>query len=622
MCGIAGFLHFDRQRPVDRSVLERMTRALIHRGPDSDGYFVENGAALGFQRLSIIDLECGNQPLFNEDGSLVLLCNGEIFNHRELRAELEARGHRFATHSDVEVIVHLYEERGSEFLNDLNGQFAIALYDRRERSLLLARDHFGINPMHWGVFDGALLFASEIKAILQHPAVKREVDLTGLDQVLSFPGLVSPRTMFKGIHSLKPGHFLQLRGAEVSVREYWDLDYPRIGEEPACRDEQDYVEELRELFFRSVAYRLQADVPVGYYLSGGLDSSMIGAAIGHVCPGSSRKSFSVAFADSQAQDRKNQRLMVERLGTEHHEIRFDCAETAARMARAILHGECPVKETYNVCTLALSEAARQEGIVVVLTGEGADELFAGYVGYRFDQFGLRANRPLDTRTVLEEDLRERTWGSRTLFYEQDLYELGEIKSALYSQDLSDRLADFDCLNFELVDRSKLEGRHPIHCRSYLDFKLRLSDHLLADHGDRMALASSVEARHPFLDVGLVELSTRIPPGFKVNGFTEKYILRKVAEGLVPDAIAQREKSGWFASGSPELLQAGIEWVWDLLSYERIERMGYFNPEVVENLKRKYSKPGFHLNLPFESDLLAVILTFNLFVDLFEIPSLT
>lgn len=620
MCGITGFVAFDRERPVAPDVLERMTRTLEHRGPDAAGCYLRRNVALGFRRLSIIDLAGGGQPLYNEDGTLVLLCNGEIFNYRELRAELAGRGHRFATATDVEVILHLYEEEQEGFLDRLDGQFAIALYDRRREVLLLARDQIGVNPLHYGVFDDTLVFGSEIKAILEHPAVPREVDLTGLDQILSFPGLVSPTTMFKGVSSLKPGHFLRLRGSEVTVHEYWDLVYPRLGEEPVRLCEGEYVERLRELFMQSVAYRLQADVPVGYYLSGGLDSSMIAAAIGRLCPDVRRKSFSVAFADSQAQDRINQQLMSSTLRTEHFEVPFSCAATAARLQQAVFHGECPVKETYNACTLALSAAARREGIPVVLTGEGADELFAGYVGHRFDRYGLRGNRPRDPETLLEEALRERVWGSPDIFYEHDLRGLGEMKSALYSAALADRLAEFDCLNFELVDRTKLERRHPVNCRSYLDFKLRLCDHLLADHGDRMALANAVEARHPFLDIRLVELSARIPPELKINGFTEKYVLRQVARGLVPAAIAQREKSGWFAPGSPELLQEGVDWVEDMLSPERIRRMGTFNPEVVESLKQRYSRPGFRLNSPYESDLLAIVMTFNLFVDSFRMSS--
>lgn len=621
MCGITGYWPLKRDQRVRREIVERMARALVHRGPDAAGCHVDDNVAFGFQRLSIIDLVGGNQPLYNEDRSLILICNGEIFNYRELRAGLEQRGHRFSTASDVEVLLHLYEEEGVRFLRRLNGQFAFALFDRKEDSLFLARDQFGINPLHYAVFDETFIFGSEIKAILQHPAVRREVDLTGLDQVLSFPGLISPRTMFKGISSLKPGHYITVRGGEVRVTEYWDLEYPRIGDISAPMSEVECVDRLRDLFFRSVSYRLQADVPVGYYLSGGLDSSMIAAVIDRVRPGIKRKSFSVAFAEGQLQDRCNQRLVSESVGAEHHEIAFDSAETSNRLSQVIYHCECPIKETYNACTLALSRAARTEGIPVVLTGEGADELFAGYVGYRFDKFGRREAKPYGLEQALEEDLRERAWGSKDVFYERDLSALGEIKSELYSEQLNEAFGEFDCLGFELVNHERLRDRHPLHCRSYLDFKLRLSDHLLADHGDRMALANSVEARHPFLDIDLVEFSTAIPPDLKVNDFTEKYVLRQLAKELLPQAIAQREKFGWFAPGSPELLQEKVEWVGDLLSYERIRRGGYFNPEAVEHLKKRYSQPGFRLNMPYESDLLVIVLTFNLFQDLFEMPSL-
>jgi len=620
MCGITGFVAMDRARGAERALLERMTATLTHRGPDACGTYLERHVALGCQRLSIIDPAGSHQPLASEDGMVVVVCNGEIFNYRELRAELAGRGHRFATAGDVEVLVHLYEECGEGLLSRLDGQFAFALYDRRAETLLLARDPLGINPLHYAVADETLIFGSEIKAILEHPAAPREVDLTGLDQIVSFPGLLSPRTMFKGIASLKPGHFLRLRGSDVTVREYWDLDYPRLGEGPEAEAEESYVERLSELFYQAVGSRLQADVPVGYYLSGGLDSSMIGAAIGRVCPGVPRTSFSVAFPDSQAADRRHQRLMTERLGNRHVEVPWSCAATADGLAQVVYHGECPVKETYNTCTLALSAAARREGIPVVLTGEGADELFAGYVGYRFDRAGLRANRSEGPQALLEEELRERVWGNRDVFYEHDLLALGELKSALYAPELAARLPEFDCLNFELVDRGKLAGRHPLHCRSYLDLKLRLSDHLLGDHGDRMALANSVEARHPFLDLALVEFSTLVPPELKIKGHTEKYILRQVARELVPPAIAAREKSGWFAPGSPELLQAGVEWVEDLLTPASIRRHGVFNPAVVAGLKQRYARPGFRLNLPYESDLLAIVLTFNLFVDTFGMSS--
>ncbi|HWS55090.1 MAG TPA: asparagine synthase (glutamine-hydrolyzing) [Pyrinomonadaceae bacterium] len=619
MCGFAGYINLREGPEADPGLLVRMAGKLVHRGPDSCGYFAEGGAGLGFRRLSIIDPAGGDQPLYNEDGSVVLVCNGEIYNYRELRERLERRGHSFRTDSDVEALLHLYEEEGAGFLNRLNGQFAFALYDRRERRLLLARDHFGVCPLHFTVAGGALVFASEIKALLEHPAVAREVDLTGLDQVFSFPGLVSPRTLFKGVESLPSGHYLTVERGEVKVAEYWDLDYPRPGEGGAPRPEEDYVEELSELFARSVRYRLQADVPVGFYLSGGLDSSMIGAMIRRVSPEGRRHSFAITFDDAAICEERHQRLLAERVGSIHHDIRFGWAEIAARLPDVIYHCECPVKETYNTCSMALSEAARASGVTVVLTGEGADEMFAGYVGYRFDRFGLRRPDDFDVEAVMEEELRERLWGDPNLFYEIDQYAFRETKAALYSPGVGELFDDFECLNFGPVNKERLRGRHPLHQRSYLDFKLRLSDHLVSDHGDRMALANSVEARYPFLDIDLVEFSKRLPPELKLNGFTEKYILKRAAEGLVPREIIDREKFGFHAPGTPYLLGQNVEWINDLLSPARVRRQGYFNPETVERLRRQYLEPGFRLNLPFESDLLMIVLSFGLFLDLFGLP---
>ncbi|HEY6189998.1 MAG TPA: asparagine synthase (glutamine-hydrolyzing) [Pyrinomonadaceae bacterium] len=621
MCGFAGYVDIREERPVERETLARMTNTLIHRGPDSDGYFVEEFVGLGFRRLSIIDLASGDQPLYNEDNSVVLLCNGEIYNYLELREALLQKGHTFRTKSDVEVLLHLYEEDGIEFLNKLNGQFAFVIYDRKRKRLFLARDHFGINPLYFTIRDGVFIFASEIKAILEHPLVTREVDLTGLDQILSFPGLVSPRTMFKGIESLKSGHCMTLENGDVKTFEYWDLDYPLAGELSYDKPESYYVEELKRLFEQSVRYRLQADVPVGFYLSGGLDSSMIGAMINKVSPQTQRHSFSIGFDDRVISETKYQQLVARRVNSEHHEIMFDWPEISGRLAEMIYHCECPVKETYNTCSMALSQAAKNAGVTVILTGEGADELFAGYVGYRFDQFGVREGRKRDLETVLEEEVREKLWGNRNLFYEIDQHAFRETKTALYSEDVNDLFPEFDCINFGLVNKELLRDRDPIHQRSYLDFKLRLSDHLISDHGDRMALANSVEGRYPFLDVNLVEFSRQIPPSLKLNGFTEKYILRKVAEGLVPSEVINREKFGFIAPGSPYLLQQNIEWVQDMLSYAQIERQGYFNPNVIERLKRRYSQEGFKLNFPFESDFLIIVLTFGIFLDQFKMPSL-
>jgi asparagine synthase (glutamine-hydrolysing) len=623
MCGITGY--FDRYgRGTEPPTLARMTGTLLHRGPDACGAFEEGGIGLGFRRLAIIDLATGDQPITSEDGNLVLICNGEIYNYRELAAELSAQGHVFRTRSDVEVLLHLYEEHGIDLLHRLNGQFAFALYDRRARELHLARDPFGINPLHYAVVDGLLLFGSEIKAILEHPLAPREVDLTGLDQVLSFPGLVAPRTLFKGIHSLPAGHFLRAGPHGVEVREYWDLIYPQAGE-PAeaggAEPESYYVSGLRDRLESAVRYRLQADVPVGFYLSGGLDSSLIGALIRQVSD-QPRHSFSITFPDQEISEARHQRLMAEALQSTHHEIHFSWSEICEGLRRMVYHAECPVRETFNTCALALSAAARQAGVPVVLAGQGADELFAGYMGYRFDQSGLRGGRGMGNPGldgILEDEIRERLWGDPDLFYEQEYLPLREIKEALYSEELRAALPDFECTQFPLVNGERLRGRHPLHQRSYLDFKLRLSEHLLSEHGDRMTLAHSVEGRYPFLDPEVVRFATAIPPDLKLHHLVEKYVVKQAAAGLVPPAIVEREKFGFRAPGTPYLLQQRVEWIEDLLSYDRIRAQGYFDPDTVERLKQQYRRPGFTLHPHLEIDLLMVVLTFGILVEIFKLP---
>jgi asparagine synthase (glutamine-hydrolysing) len=621
MCGLVGFVDTRDERKPDKELLSRMTDKLVHRGPDSAGYFVDHSVALGFRRLSIIDLESGDQPIYNEDGSLVLMCNGEIFNYLELKKVLIEKGHSFRTKSDVEVLLHLYEEYGIDFLDKINGQFAFVIYDRKNRRLLLARDHFGINPLYYTTANGLFIFSSEIKAILEHPQVPREVDLTGLDQTLSFPGLVSPRTMFKGIQSLRSGNYIIFENGNIAVKEYWDLDYPPLSAGFISKSENEYVDELKDLLTRSVKYRLQSDVPVGFYLSGGLDSSLIGALISQVAPDTRRHSFSIGFTDEDISETKYQRLMAEVTRSIHKEIIFDWSEIAERLTQMIYHCECPVRESYNTCSLALSAAAKNAGVKVILTGEGADELFAGYVGYRFDSFRDRESKSYDLETALEDELRERLWGDKDFFYEKDHHALREVKQALYSAGVNELYREFDCLNHGLINKERLRGRHPVHQRSYLDFKLRLSDHLISDHGDRMTLANSVEGRYPFLDIDLVEFSTRIPPDLKLHNYLEKYVLKRVAEDLLPREIVKREKFGFHAPGSPYLLQHGIEWVNDMVSHDRIRRQGYFNPDVIDRLRAEYTQRGFRLNLPFEDDLLIVVLTFSIFLDTFNLPSL-
>ncbi|MFE9675372.1 asparagine synthase (glutamine-hydrolyzing) [Streptomyces sp. NPDC006259] len=614
MCGVTGYMNLGGAAVEDDGVLDRMTATLLHRGPDSGGRFVRDGVALGFRRLAIVGLEGGDQPILNEDGSIAMVCNGEIFNHRELRAELESKGHRFTTSTDVEVLVHLYEEHGTGLLERLNGQFAFAIHDSRRRRLFLARDQMGILPLYYAQPAGQIVFGSEIKAVIEHPAVVRRPDLTGLDQVLTFPGTVGARTLFQGVSSLENGHYLLVEDGEVRTVKYWDLDYPLDGEEEGGHPDAYYTDTLRALLEQSVRRRLQADVPVGYYLSGGLDSSLIGALVHRVGTGTRPRSFSISFADRGIDESRFQQLMARHLGSDHHETAFRPVDIAGDLRRMVWHAECPVKETYNTCSMALSASVRESGTRVVLTGEGADELFAGYLGYRFDLGGRRA-----AGDPFEDDLRRLMWGDPHLFYERDYHAWRESKLDLYAPDVRDSFADIDCLAEPVVDPRMLRGRNPVHQRSYLDFKLRLTDHLLSDHGDRMALAHSVEARYPFLDPDLVRFATTVPPRLKVTERTEKYALKEVARGLVPDEIIHREKFGFRAQGSPALLREGIDWVEDLLSYDVVKRQGYFDPDVVEHLKKQYRQPGYEVHPHLGDDLLLTVLTFGVLLDTFSLP---
>lgn len=621
MCGITGIIDFSGNAPINQEILMAMADKLIHRGPDDYGYHVENQVGFGFRRLSIIDLEHGNQPFYSDDKSVVCICNGEIYNYRELREDLIKRGHVFKTTCDVEVLIPAYLEFGIDFVKKLNGQFAIAIFDKNRQSLFLARDHVGIAPLFYTVKNNMLVFGSEIKAILEHPGVERAVDVKGLDQIFTFPGVCSPTTLFKGIHSLKPGHFLHVRPGGVSEHEYWDLDYPVESDERMSDD--DYIDRLDELLQAAVGDRLNADVPVGYYLSGGLDSSLIAGLIHKVSPGNDRQSFSIAFEDQEHDERRYQQMLAERFNALRHEQVFDWGKVNERLRDAVYYSETPLKETYNTCSLALSELVRKNDIKVILTGEGADEIFAGYVGYRFDEVRASAVGESDggVDVALENQERVRLWGDKNFFYEKNYHELREIKTSVYSKAIREHYADYDSVRDDLVDKTKLFNRHPIHKRSYIDFKLRLADHLLADHGDRVSYRNSIEARYPFLDIRLIEFAKTLPPRLKLNGLIEKYIVRKVAERYVPPEIASREKFHFVAPGSPALLAQKIDWVEDLLSDETIRRQGYFDPETVRSIKRMYQRKGFKLNLPFDTDLMIIILTFGIFLQEFDMPNL-
>lgn len=617
MCGICGFIKFNGQiSEGDNRIVDKMNRKLIHRGPDAQDTLLFENVAMGFSRLSIVGLENGMQPLFNEDGSLVLICNGEIFNYIEIREQLKSKGHVFKTHSDVEVIVHLYEEHGTEFLNMLNGQFAFALYDKKRKLLFCGRDQMGIIPFFYTLVDNTFIFGSEIKAILEHPAVVREVDMVGLDQIFTFAGLISPRTMFKNINSLENGHFLIVnQEGKIVNNEYWDLVYPEGDIVLNGKSETYYADELEALFENSINLRMRADVPFGLYLSGGLDSSMIAMKVNQLVPGLKKEAFSIDFVESQLSENIYQKLVARESNSRLNQKTFFYDDISERLQHSVYHSECPIKETYNTASLSLSEAVRSKGIKVILSGEGADEFFAGYVGYRFDK--MRALNVVQNRSSqAEENLRNRLWGDKSFFYEKNFLDFDVVKKSLYSDRINASFDEINCLNHFVINKDRIHNRSLLNKRSYIDFKIRLVDHLVSDHGDRMALANSVEVRYPFLDKDLVEFSTRVPCELKLNDFTEKYILRKIASRFTANAVTEREKFHFIAPGSPYLMQRNIEYINDILSYDLIKRQGYFNPDEIEKLKNTYKQEGFTINAPYESDLLIIIITFGILLDKF------
>ncbi|OAB26479.1 asparagine synthetase B [Paenibacillus macquariensis subsp. defensor] len=621
MCGICGYLDMTLSNRCNNTIISNMIGKLEHRGPDGVQVHCDGSIALGFSRLSIIDLSGGMQPLFNEDRTLVMICNGEIFNYIELRVELINRGHVFKTHTDVEVILHLYEEHGEKCLDYLNGQFAFVIYNKVNDNVFCARDHFGVVPLFYTIADNFLIFASEIKAILEHPSVVREIDLTGLDQVFTFPGLISPRTAFKNIFSLRSGNYLTVNPhtSTVKEREYWDIDFPEINQLDYENSLSYYMKELGHKLDQSVRLRLRADVDVGLYLSGGLDSSLIGAMVKEISPDVRRHSFSIDFHDEQISEYQYQQYIQQHIDSIHHNQLFSYSDIISRLEKTIYHCECPLRETYNTASEALSEAVRRENIKVILTGEGSDELFAGYVGYKFDK--IRPRRQHDHSTLSEEAIiQEKLWGITGFVYEKEYHKNSVIKKELYSAGMQEMYDQFDCLNHFVINKKKLKNRDILNQRSYIDLKLRLADHLVSDHGDRMAYANSVEARYPFLDKDLAEFSAKIPTQYKLKDGTEKYILKKLAKNRIPKQILEREKFAFTAPGSPYLLQNNREYIHDLLSYSTIKRQGYFNPDMVEKLKQTYSTPGFRLNVPFENDLLITVITLGILIDKFKLPN--
>jgi len=583
-----------------------MTGALVHRGPDESGIYIDDHIGLGHARLSILDLSGGAQPIHNEDETLWITYNGEIFNYPELKEGLLKKGHRFYTTTDTEVVLHLYEEMGSGCLDRLNGQFAFAIWNSRDNCLFLARDRIGICPLHYTVNNEHILFASEIKAIFTADDIPRQIDPIAMDQIFTFWTTLPGRTAFTNIQELPPGHYLTLSDGQIMIRKYWDIPFYQAGEQFESSLE-DICGQFKELLFDSIRIRLRADVPVGSYLSGGLDSSVVTAITGKNFSNHLR-TFGIHFEEKDFDESDYQHHMVSFLKTNHTNIRITNEQIGISFPEVLWHCEKPLLRTGPVPLFTLSETVRKSGFKVVLTGEGADELIGGYNIYReakVKKFWAKDPgsqwRPLLIRRLYPYIFKDRRadnftrsffgtsldkvedpffshltrWDNTSkikTFFSRDL--LSEIDSYSGYEELGNRLPQ-SYLKWDYLAKAQ-----------YLEMLIFLSNYLLSSQGERVAMAHGVEGRPPFLDHRIMEFMGRVPSKWKIMGLKEKYLLKKVSRGIVPDRIIDRPKQPYRAPISQGLLMEKSSYAHDLLSEHSLKETNLFDAPKVTLLLNK------------------------------------
>lgn len=609
MCGIAGIVEWRDGGGPKESLVREMIGMIRHRGPDQFGIYLDCRAALGSARLSIIDLSCGQQPIQNEDGSLWIVFNGEIFNYVELREELESRGHRFRTHTDTEVILHLYEELGPKCLERFNGQFAIAIWDVRKQVLFLARDRLGVRPLFYAESNGRFLFASEIKALFADDSLTREIDSEVLDQVFTFWAPLGPRTVFRGVLEIPPGHYALISERGVSVRRYWQLQFKFEGPiEAISRGNHSSTDELRELLIDATRIRLRADVAVGAYLSGGLDSSTI-AAIVRNFTANQLSTFSIAFSDKDYDESEFQQRMADHLGTQHHVVRATHRDIGDAFPEVIWHTEVPLLRTSPVPMFLLSKLVRQCGLKVVLTGEGADEFLGGYDIFKeakVRRFWARQpgskRRPLLLQRLYADIPRMGRAGQSFMaaFFKERLTEVdapcyshflrwknNRRTRRFFSESILQAPQGSDDFLRQVPLPSEISRWGALERAQYLEVTTFLSQYLLSSQGDRVAMANSVEGRYPFLDRRVVEFCCALDARDKLRCLTEKYVLRKVAKSWLPDAVLKRPKRPYRAPIHRSFFgETAPDYVNDMLSSACLKNVGLFNPDAVAQLVKR------------------------------------
>jgi asparagine synthase (glutamine-hydrolysing) len=603
MCGIAGFINTEIKPGGEReALLDAMCRVITHRGPDEQGMMVDDHAALGMRRLSIIDLKTGQQPIYDESGNLAIVFNGEIYNFRELKTELEKLGHRFKTNSDTETIVHAYEEFGADCLRHLRGMFAFAIWNKAKKELFIARDRVGKKPLYYAVLgSGEFVFGSELKVLLAHGGVSREIDPGALDAYLSFGYIPDPMCIFKNVRKLEPGHFLFYRDGRAETAGYWDFEYEETAA-PSKRSEEDYIDELRELIRDAVDVRLVSEVPLGAFLSGGVDSS---AVVGNMARLMEQpvKTFSIGFNEDSFNELKYARVAAEHFGTEHHEF-IVTPDLCDVIDELVWHFDEPFADSSALPTYMVSKMAR-EYVTVVLSGDGGDELFGGYTRYVTDKkcAGLE-KLPKAVRSGLLQPVSQmlpHNAPGKNYLYNVSLDAVDRYidnishfsarhKQALYSAGLKRSMNGATGGGEKLFSdfAASVETGNPTDKLLYLDSKTYLPGDILTKV-DRMSMAASLEARVPLLDHKLIEFVTKIPAELKLKGLETKYIFKRAMQGLVPDSILNRPKQGF---GVPI-----EEWIntqlrsrirEDLLEKRTLER-GYFEPGYIKLLLDEHER---------------------------------
>ncbi len=602
MCGISGFVDGRGLDPGASVLLKKMTDCIIHRGPDDEGFYLDDQAALGMRRLSIIDLATGHQPIHNEDKTVWIVLNGEIYNFPEIKRDLVAHGHAFYTNSDTEVIVHLYEEQGTDFVQALNGMFAVALWDTKTRRLVLARDRLGVKPLHYRMDGTRLYFASEIKALLQVP-FSREIDLEAMAQFFTFEYIPAPRSIFRGIRKMLPGTTLVFEDGRATEKSYWDVHYAET--KIAARPEAEYTEEIISRLRESVRRRLISDVPLGVFLSGGIDSSAVTALMSEVA-GAGIKTYSIGFREKSFDELDAARIVAAKFGADHREFVVTPAEVSGLVPTLANFLDEPLADASVIPTYVISKLARQY-VTVALAGDGGDELFGGYDTYKAYK-AARFYRKVPgfiRRGLVRPIVRALPASSRRLSFEFKAKKFisgveypPEIANYIwwgaYSPELRDRLFSAGTKAGLHEDPFAPIAFHAAHTRAadpldriaYLDLKLYLQDDLLPKV-DRMSMAASLEIRAPFLDYTFVEFAATIPSDLKLHGFRSKYILKKALAGRLPDEILNKKKIGFDIPLGVWMRNDLKTFVQETLSPDRLRRHGYFDEAFVARILKEH-----------------------------------